>query len=77
MSTIGRWLFRLAVLWLALVPVLFLASFIYDVFVRPHDLNLPGLLAVGSLYYFFVKPLGLGLLVVGFVLRRLGGHPDG
>jgi hypothetical protein len=64
-------MFRLAILWAASIPVLFLASFVYDAVVRSHDANLPGLLAVASLHYFLLKPWGLGLLIAGILLRRL------
>ena len=76
-ANIGRWMFRLALLWAASIPVLFLVSFVYDALVRPHDANLPGLLAVASLYYFFLKPWGLGLLIAGFFLRRFSGAGRG
>ena len=71
--TIGRWMFRLALLWAVSIPVLFLVSFVYDSTVRPHDANIPGMLAMASLYYFFLKPWGLALLIAGFFLRRLCG----
>lgn len=71
-GTLGRRLFRLALLWLAMIPVLFAVSCAYDAVVHPRDMNLPGLLAVGSVFYFFLRPVGLGMLVAGFVLRRLG-----
>ena len=69
-ASIGRWMFRLALLWAASIPVLFLLSFAYDAAVRPHDANLPGMLAAASLYYFLLKPWGLALLIAGLVLRR-------
>ena len=72
-ASIGRWMFRLAILWAVSIPVFYLASFGYDAAVRPHDANLPGMLATASLYYFFLKPWGLGLLIAGFFLRRLSG----
>ena len=71
-GTLGRWMFRLAILWLAMIPVLFAVSFVYDAVFHPGDMNLPGLLAVGSAFYFFMRPLGFCLLILGFVLRRLG-----
>ena len=77
-GSLGRWMFRLAVLWAVSLPVLLLVSFAYDAAVRPHDMNLPGMLAVAALYYFFRKPWGLGLLIAGFFLRRFsdGGWGD-
>ncbi|MHB8836878.1 MAG: hypothetical protein ACYC9Y_14415 [Candidatus Methylomirabilia bacterium] len=71
-GTLGRRLFRLALLWLAMIPVLFAVSFAYDAVVHPRDMNLPGLLAVGSVYYYIFRPWGVGLLIAGFVLRRFG-----
>lgn len=69
-GTLGRWMFRLAIFWLAMIPVLFAGSFAYDALYHSHDMNLPGLLAAAALVYFFYKPLGLGLLVAGFFMRR-------
>ena len=71
-GALGRWMFVLAILWLALIPVLYAVSFAYDAMYRPHDMNLPGLLATYSLFYFFFRPLGIGLLILGYILRRLG-----
>ena len=71
-GTLGNWMFRLAILWLAMIPVLFIGSFAYDAMTHSHDMNLPGLLAAASVVYFFLKPLGIGLLILGFLLRRLG-----
>jgi hypothetical protein len=71
-GAIGRWMFRLALLWLALIPVLFAFSFAYDAIFHPHDMNLPGLLAVGSFFYYFFRPWGVGLLIAGYVLRQFG-----
>ena len=71
-GTLGNWMFRLALLWLALIPVLFIVSFAYDAIFHPHDMNLPGLLATASLFYFFFQPFGIGLLILGFLLRYLG-----
>jgi len=70
-------MFQLAVLWAAAIPVLFLASFVHDAVVRPHDANLPGMLATAALYYFLLEPWGLGLLIAGFFLRRLSGDGSG
>ena len=72
-GALGRLLVLLALLWLASIPALFGVSFVYDALYHPRDMNLPGLLAVGSAYYFFYRPVGLGLLAAGFLLRRLGG----
>ena len=71
LGSIGGWMFRLATLWAVSIPVLFLVSFVHDAVVRPHDANLPGMIAAAALYYFFLKPWGLGLLISGFFLRRL------
>ena len=74
---IGRWMFRLALLWAASIPVLFLLSFVYDAAVGPHDANLPGMRAAASFYYFLLKPWGLSLLIAGFLLRRFSDDGRG
>lgn len=63
------WLMVLAAkIWLVAIPLLWIWSFAYDAIVKPHDMNLPGLLAVASVFYLW--PWWLILYFVGRLLRQ-------
>jgi hypothetical protein len=66
MNTFGKILILIGVLFLLSVPLFFLISFIYDAIYHPHDMNLPGLLAVASLIY--LAPAGVVILVIGLIM---------
>jgi len=70
MRTAGKICFLLGSLIVILTLVLFLVSYLFDYFYHPHDMNLPGLLAVASLFY--GAPVAVLLFLAGTVLYFLG-----
>jgi hypothetical protein len=67
MSNFGRALIAIGLLIIVLTILAFVFSFIYDSIYHPHDMNLPGLLAVAALFY--GCPLAVVLIVVGLFFK--------
>ncbi len=70
MRSAGKICFLLGSLIVILTIGLFFVSYIYDAIYHPHDMNLPGLLAVAALFY--GAPVAVLLFLVGTVLYFLG-----